>query len=90
MPTPDRNDIYKWIVDAFDVGVSEESIRNTFASIGLVDKAAYSAIANDANDVVVHAPTIAEDNGMYDEVYPSDSEVECDGDDDDDDGDDII
>lgn len=36
-PTPDRQDIYRWIVDAFDK-VTPEQIQRTFAHIGYTDR----------------------------------------------------
>lgn len=74
LPTPNRDDIYEWIVRAYD-GISETSIAKTFAcSIGFITKEA-NATANDADSIeTVDAEAIpsddsqAEDSGLEFEV----------------------
>jgi hypothetical protein len=48
LPTPERDDVYDWVVQSFDTIIAN-TIRKTFAYIGLVDKDAYDD--NDDDDV---------------------------------------
>jgi hypothetical protein len=48
LPTSERDDVYDWVVQSFDTIIAN-TIRKTFAYIGLVDKDAYDD--NDDDDV---------------------------------------
>jgi hypothetical protein len=66
-PTPEREDVYDWVVDSFDK-VSSESIRKTYKHIGYIEKNAMDQDEEEEQEGVF-------DNGLENEVEIDEAEL---------------
>jgi hypothetical protein len=64
-PTPERDDVYEWVVDSFDK-VSSELIRKTYKHIGYIEK---NAMDEDQNEE-------EEQEGVFDDGLENEVEID--------------